>query len=129
MKELHIYSVFGRRICILHSFVSNFCSNNITGTMILSSKYIQIIFLVLVTKSIRQSSEVKIDNTEVVRQRVGSFGTELILEEISQVWLLVKRGYYYCQAPVQSPVPQDLMPIPNPKQSKSKVQLGLGVTQ
>ena len=55
--------------------------------MILSSKYIQILFLVLQTKSICQSSEVKIDNTEVVRQGVGSFETELILEEISQVWL------------------------------------------
>ena len=54
--------------------------------MILSSQYLQVLVLILFTISTCQSSDI---SNEIVRQGVGSFGTELILEEMSQVWLNV----------------------------------------
>ena len=38
------------------------------------------------------------------------------------VWCLQRFWHAYCQAPVPSPVFIDLIPMPNPKQSKSKVK-------
>ena len=54
--------------------------------MILSSQYLQVLILILFTISTCQSSDI---SNEIVRQGVGSYGTELILEEMSQVWLKV----------------------------------------
>ena len=58
----------------------------IESIMILSSQYLQVLILILFTISICQSSDI---SNEIVRQGVGSYGTELILEEMSQVWLNV----------------------------------------
>ena len=58
----------------------------IKSIMILSSQYLQVLILILFTISICQSSDI---SNEIVRQGVGSYGTELILEEMSQVRLNV----------------------------------------
>ena len=61
--------------------------------MILSSQYSQILVLILLTISTCKSSDI---STEVVRQGVGTYGTELILEEISQVWFNdMDFGYFF----------------------------------
>ena len=53
----------------------------IKSIMILSSQYLQVLILILFTISTCQSSDI---SNEIVRQGVGSYGTELILEEMSQ---------------------------------------------
>ena len=61
--------------------------------MILSSQYSQTLLLILLTISTCKSSDI---STEVVRQGIDTFGTELILEEISQVWFNNKDiGYFF----------------------------------
>ena len=76
------------------SLVCKSWSNSfVKNTMILSLQYSQILLFILFSISTCKSSDI---STEVVRQGVGTFGTELILEEMSQVWFNnMYIGYFF----------------------------------
>merc|ERR1711976_352805 len=62
----------------------------IKSIMIFSSQYLQVLVLILFTISTCQSSDI---SNEIVRQGVGSYGTELILEEMSQAPMSTSRDF------------------------------------
>ena len=87
VTDAHLLSI--KLVDLLSSLVFNpgqIGNSFIRSSMILSSQFLQV--LILFTISTCQSSDISIANSnEIVRQGVGSYGTELILEEMSQVWL------------------------------------------
>ena len=82
MDSIHGADLYPSLVC------KSWSNSFVKGTMILSSQYSQILVFTLITMPTCQSSDI---NTEEVRQ----LGTELILEEISQVWIKMDIGCFF----------------------------------
>ena len=86
VTDAHLLSI--KLADLLSSLVFNPCQIGISfiRSSMISSQFLQVLILILFTISTCQSSDI---SNEIVRQGVGSYGTELILEEMSQVRLNV----------------------------------------